>query len=71
MAELGRIEPVKKLACGHCQFILSDEDLEQLFSEEADYIYCPHCNNPIKLPDYLVRKLIEKKYLGKIFDITA
>lgn len=69
MAELARIQPVRTMACPHCQALLDDEDVELALDGEA--ISCPNCGQGIRLPAEVVEKHQQSKYLGTALDITG
>ena len=69
MAELARINPLKKMACQHCRALLPDWSVDEVLA--AEHLYCPQCKGEIKLPDELMRKLIESRSLGRNLDVTG
>ncbi|MCR5662132.1 MAG: hypothetical protein K6G50_08400 [bacterium] len=69
MQELGRIEPVKRMACPNCHELLDDEVLEPALDGEA--VPCPHCGSPIRLPREVVERHQQSKYLGTALDIMC
>ena len=69
MAELGNVQPVKRITCPHCGAILSDDDLEKAL--DGDTINCPACQGLIRLPAEVVERFRQSKYLGTGLDITC
>ena len=69
MAELGNVQPIKRLTCPHCGAILSDEDVEEALEGEA--VECPQCGGMIRLPREVVEKHRQSKYLGTSLDIVG
>lgn len=69
MAELGNVQPVKRIVCPHCGSALNDEDLEAAL--EGDVANCPECGGLIRLPREVVARHQQNKYLGHSLDITG
>lgn len=69
MAELGNVQPIKRITCPHCGTVLSDEDLEAAL--EGDVASCPDCGGLIRLPREVVARHQQNKYLGNSLDITG
>lgn len=65
--ELGRIQPVQRMACPDCRQLLPDWSVDD-FEERPR---CPHCGVKVKLPDEVMEKLRQSKYLGKNLDIMG
>lgn len=68
MAELGRIDPIKKMQCPECRSLLPDYTTEEAIAGELE---CPSCRCPVKLPDEVVQRARASRYLGKNLDITG
>ncbi len=69
MTELGKIESSQKMACPNCRQILNDLDINSLANENI--ICCPECGQQIKLPDEIVKKIRQSKFIGQNLDITC
>lgn len=69
MAELGSVNPIKKLSCSNCGQLLDEDILSAFF--EVDSIECPGCRSRIKLPDSVIQKVRATRYLGRNLDVTA
>ena len=65
--ELGRIQPVQRMACPHCRQLLPDWGLEDFEKEPR----CPHCGARVKLPEEVMDKLRQSKYIGRRLDIMG
>ncbi len=68
MAELGRIDPIKRMQCPECRALLPDWTTEEAVAGE---LQCPSCSRPVKLPDEVVERARRSRYLGKNLDITG
>ena len=69
MAEIGKIESIRKMACPHCNSLIEDIDVEALCSGEN--VCCISCGKPIKLPESVMEKLRQSAYLGRNIDISC
>ena len=68
MAELGRIDPVKKMQCPSCRALLPDYTVDEALAGELS---CPSCFAAVKLPDEVVARARASRHLGKNLDITG
>ena len=69
MAVLGKINPVKRMACPECKALLPDWTIEEILA--TDDHHCPGCGQPIQLPAELLDRARKSQFLGKSLDITA
>ena len=69
MAELGNINPIKKMGCPHCRAPLPDWSVDEILA--AEHLYCPQCKKEVKLPEEVMHKLIQSRSLGRNLDITG
>ena len=69
MADVARIKPQTKMACPSCRNILGDFSVDEAATGEPQS--CPNCGQKVKLPDELVRRAKEQKFLGRNLDITC
>lgn len=69
MAEVGRINPEKKMACPHCRALLPDFSIDDI--AEGKKLRCPKCKERVKLPDEVVERAKASRYLGRGLDITC
>lgn len=69
MAELGSINPVRRLACPQCRALLPDWSVEEIL--EAPELRCPGCGQAVRLPDELLEQARRSRHLGRNLDITA
>lgn len=69
MAELGNVNPVKRITCPHCGEVLDEEDLE--LALEGEVCHCRHCGGLIRLPSEVVQRHQQSKYIGTGLDITC
>lgn len=69
MAELGNVNPVKRLTCPHCGAILSEEELE--IALEGEIVNCSECGGLIRLPHEVVERHKQSRYLGNSLDIVG
>ena len=65
--ELGRIQPVQRMACPECSKLLPEWGLDD-FEKKP---HCPHCQARVKLPDEAMAKLRQRKYLGQNLDLMG
>ncbi len=68
MAELARIKPQKAIACPGCRKVLPDFSVDEVVEGKPR---CPHCGQRIKLPDELIERAKQQRYLGNNFDFTC
>ncbi len=69
MAELGNVQPVKRITCPHCGAILGDDELEAAL--EGDVSKCSACGGLIRLPREVVERHQQSKYIGTGLDIVG
>lgn len=69
MAKVGRIEPLTKMACPSCQALLEDFSVEDVATGEPQS--CPKCGQKVRLPEELIARAKEQRYLGRNLDITC
>lgn len=69
MAEVGRIEPQTRMACPACRNILDDFSIEDVAEDRP--VHCPRCRQQIRLPEELVARAKQQRYLGRNLDITG
>ncbi|CAN0249783.1 unnamed protein product [Phaeothamnion confervicola] len=69
MAELGKIQAQKKIACPSCRKILPDWSAEEILSGET--LKCPSCLQPVQLPAEVYERAKKTRYLGVNLDITG
>lgn len=69
MAELGRIEAQKRIACPSCRAVLPQWSSEEILASEQ--LRCPHCGQSVKLPDEVYERARQTRYLGRNLDITG
>ena len=69
MAELGRIRPQTKMACPSCCSFLDDFSIEDVAEEKP--IHCPKCRQQVRLPEEMVARAIQQRYLGRNLDIVG
>ncbi len=69
MANVGRIKPITKMACPSCHNFLQDFSIDDAAS--GDPQKCPHCGQKVKLPDELIKRAQETRFLGRSLDITC
>jgi len=69
MSELGSIQPIKRMACAHCQALLPEETLAAAL--EDDTVRCPACAGSIRLPSEVLERHRQKRFLGRNLDITG
>ena len=69
MGNLGRIQPQTKMACPSCRHILQDFSIEEAATGEPQS--CPNCGQKVRLPEELVKRAKEQRYLGRNLDITC
>lgn len=69
MSSVGRIKPLTKMACPSCRNFLQDFSVEEAASGEPQQ--CPKCGQLVRLPEELVRRAQESRYLGGSLDITC
>jgi len=65
--ELGRIQPVQRMACPDCRKLLPEWGLEDFEKTPR----CPHCGVKVKLPDEAMEKLRAARYLGNNLDLMG
>ena len=65
--ELGRIQPVQRMACPDCRKLLPEWGLEDFEKNPR----CPHCGVKVKLPDEAMEKLRAARYLGRNLDLMG
>lgn len=65
--ELGRIQPVQRMACPDCRQLLPDWRVDEFEKRPR----CPHCGVKVKLPEEVMEKLRQSKYLGKNLDLMG
>ena len=65
--ELGRIQPVQRMACPECRKLLPDWGLDDFEKKPR----CPSCGQRVKLPDEAMEKLRQARYLGRNLDFTC
>ncbi|MEW6283667.1 MAG: hypothetical protein AB1758_33960 [Candidatus Eremiobacterota bacterium] len=70
MAELGRVEPVRRMQCGHCGQFLRDFSPDEVLAGDGE-VECNWCGKTVRLPDDLVDRLRRSRYLGRNLDITG
>lgn len=69
MANVGRIKPLTKMACPSCRNFLQDFSIEEASTGEPQA--CPHCGQKVRLPEELVKRAKEQRFLGRNLDITC
>ena len=69
LANIARIKPIKKMACPSCRQILNDFSVEGAASGEPQA--CTHCGQKVKLPNELVQRAKQQRFLGNNLDITC
>lgn len=69
MAELGRIAPQTKMACPNCRTLLGDFSLDDV--AEGRPIFCSACHQELRLPQELVDRARQQRYLGRNLDIMG
>lgn len=67
MAELGRINPEKRLACPDCRQVLPNWDVDEFEKRPR----CPNCGRRVQLPENVMEKLRQSKTLGRNLDFMA
>ena len=67
MAELGRIQPEQKLACPDCRRPLPDWDIEKYEQKPR----CPNCGTRVSLPEEVLERMRQARYLGRNLDIVG
>ncbi|MBT9585713.1 hypothetical protein IV102_20400 [bacterium] len=65
--ELGRIQPVQRMACPECRKLLPEWGLEDFERVPR----CPQCGAKVKLPEEVMEKLRQSQYLGKNLDLMG
>lgn len=69
MGNVGRIKPLTRMACPSCRNFLEDFSVDSAATGEPQQ--CPHCGQKVRLPDELVKRAKESRYLGNSLDITC
>ena len=69
MAELGNVQPVRRVTCPHCGAVLDDDELEEAL--EGGVISCAKCGGLIRLPREVVERHRQSRYLGTSLDIVG
>ena len=69
MSEVARIKPQTRMACPTCSHILRDFSLDEVADGKPQS--CPKCGQKVKLPDELVQRAKQTRYLGNNLDITC
>ncbi len=69
MGNVGRIKPLTKMACPTCRNILEDFSMDDAATGEPQA--CPNCGQLVRLPEELVRRAQEQRYLGGSLDIIG
>lgn len=69
MAEVGRIQPQTRMACPNCRTLLPDFSIDDVAEERP--VHCPQCRQQVRLPDELVARAKQQRYLGRNLDITG
>lgn len=67
MAELGRINPEKRMACPDCRKVLPDWDVEDFERKPR----CPSCGTRVSLPEAVLQKMRESQFLGNNLDLMG
>lgn len=57
------------MACPDCRTLLPDFPLDDVAEEKP--IHCPSCKARLKLPDELVLRARQQRYLGRNLDIMG
>ena len=69
MAEVGRIQPLTKMACPNCRTLVGDLSIDDVAEERP--IRCGRCQQQLKLPDEMVARAKQQRYLGRNLDIVG
>ena len=69
MAELGKIHTRQKIACPHCRALLPDWSAEEILA--TDEHRCPDCGKRVQLPEAVLEKARQSRFLGNNLDFTA
>lgn len=69
MAELGKINPIKRMACPSCTTLLPDWSVDEILSDKP--LKCPRCRARVKLPDEVMDRARAQRSLGNNLDITC
>ena len=69
MAELGKIQAQKKIACPSCRSLLPDWSAEEILATEV--LHCPSCRQPVQLPPEVYERARQSRHLGRNLDITG
>lgn len=69
MAEVGRINPEKRMACPHCRALLPEWSVDEVLG--AEKLRCPSCQRSVKLPDEVMERARRQRNLGRNLDITC
>lgn len=69
MGNVGRIKPQTKMMCPTCRRFLEDFSIEEASTGEPQP--CPHCGQLVRLPQELVSRAQQQRYLGGSLDITC
>ena len=66
--ELGKIGSIQKIVCPHCGGLI--EDIDTALLAEEGHAQCLTCKGLIKLPDTVITKIRNQKYVGTNIDIS-
>lgn len=69
MAELGNVNPIRRMACPHCGDVLPEATLQEALEFES--VPCPSCGGSIRLPQDVVQRARQQRHLGHNLDITG
>lgn len=67
MAELGRIQPEKRVACPDCRKPLPEWGLEEYEKKPR----CPNCGTRVSLPDEVLERMRQQQFLGRNLDLMG
>ena len=67
MAELGKIQAQKRIACPNCRALLPDWTPDEMLAG----VHCPECRQPVQLPEEVLERARRSRYLGRSLDITG
>ncbi|MBI3927227.1 MAG: hypothetical protein HY319_16945 [Armatimonadetes bacterium] len=69
MAELGNINPLKKMACPNCRAVLPEWSVDEILGKEP--LRCPSCGSRVKVPDDVLDRARRSRYVGGNLDFTC